>query len=215
MSPNEIIQRLPLYNSMINFTMSRRQKKEFKEWEKKGRPDPVPHLVKQRTIRTLADTFGLTILVETGTYYGDMIETMKGHFNQIYSIELSLELYKRAMRRFHGDARIKLIQGDSGSELKKVLNEINQPALFWLDGHYSAGITARGIKDTPIYEELNHIFNTQQTGHVIVIDDARCFGSDPAYPTIEDLKGFIRSRRPDAVIEVEYDSITITQRRAA
>ena len=54
---------------------------------------------------------------------------------------------------------VELLHGDSGTELGNVMNKINQPALFWLDGHYSAGVTAKGDKDTPIYEELVCILN--------------------------------------------------------
>jgi len=139
-----------------------------------------------------------------------MVEAMKYCFDYIYSIELSKELYENAKKRFDGDRRVEIIHGDSGVELGKLLDRIDQPALFWLDGHYSAGVTARGYKDTPIYEELTHIFNTQNSEHVVIIDDARNFGNDPAYPTIKELSDFIKTKKPDAKIEVEYDSIRIT-----
>jgi hypothetical protein len=44
---------------------------------------------------------------------------------------------------------------------------------------------------------------------VIIIDDARCFGTDPAYPTIDEIKGFIHARRENAQITVEGDSIRV------
>ena len=206
----EFIKRTPLYHPIRNWTRLRKQKRELLRWERQGRPVPPPHVVKQRTINVLAERFGLTMLVETGTYYGDMVEAMKRRFSQIYSIELSRELCERAAKRFHGDGNVKIIHGDSGTELGKLVREIDQPALFYLDGHYSAGITARGAKDTPIYEELAHIFDTQNRKHVIVIDDARCFGKDPGYPSLRELREFIRSKRPDVEIEVEDDSIRIT-----
>jgi hypothetical protein len=149
------------------------------------------------------------VLIETGTYYGDMVEAMKNDFNRIYSIELSNELYENAKRRFAGDDRIMIIHGDSGIELGKLITDLDQPALFWLDGHYSAGVTAKGDKDTPIFEELTHIFGSRQIGHVIIIDDARCFGTDPAYPSFDELSGFIKANGPDVKIEVENDGIRI------
>jgi hypothetical protein len=90
------------------------------------------------------------------------------------------------------------------------MSKIHQPALFWLDGHYSAGNTAKGDKETPIYEELQYILNARDRGHVIVIDDARCFGTDPAYPSMEALNEVIRSKRMDVDILVKDDSIRIT-----
>ncbi|MBW6486950.1 MAG: hypothetical protein K0B01_12455 [Syntrophobacterales bacterium] len=157
-----------------------------------------------------SERFNLDVLVETGTYYGEMVEAMRGIFKHIYSIELSRELYEKARKRFNGEKHIELIWGDSGVELEKIMGKLDQPALFWLDGHYSAGETARGDKDTPIYEELNHILNAKNRRNVIVIDDARLFGGDPAYPGREELFAFIKSRRPDVNIVVQGDSIRIT-----
>lgn len=183
--------------------------REIEKWEKMGRPVPPPHIIKQKVLRSYASKYHLKVLVETGTYFGDMVEAMKKIFDYIYSIELSKELYERAKERFKGISHIMLIHGDSAKELKKIINEIDCPAIFWLDGHYSGGVTAKGEKDTPIYEELYHILNAQDRGHVIIIDDARCFGKDPAYPTIDKLKGFIFSIRNNVEVFVQEDSIRI------
>ena len=205
----EWIRTTRFYHPVRNWLRAMRHGRELRRWEARGRPVPPPHIVKQRTIRTLADRFGLKTLVETGTYYGDMVEAMKRRFSRIYSIELSKELGERAAKRFRRDQHVMIIQGDSGTELGKLVRRIDQPALFYLDGHYSGGITAQGAKDTPIYEELSHIFE-HDPRHVIVIDDARCFGRDPDYPSLQELGEFIRSKRPDVEIEVEDDSIRIT-----
>lgn len=204
------IRTTPLYHPVRNWLRALKHGRELRRWEQRGKPVPPPHIVKQRTIRTFADRFGLKILVETGTYYGDMVEAMKRRFSRIYSIELNRELCEKAAKRFQGDRHVKIIQGDSGVELGKLVGQLDQPALFYLDGHYSGGTTAKGDNDTPIYEELAHIFSARHRGHVIVIDDARCFGSDPSYPSIEKLSEFVRSKRPDARIEIEDDSIRIT-----
>jgi hypothetical protein len=42
-------------------------------WQLRGRPIRSPHLLKQRTVRQYADRYGLRVLVETGTYYGEMV----------------------------------------------------------------------------------------------------------------------------------------------
>lgn len=151
--------------------------------------------------------------METGTYYGDMVEAMRADFDRIYSIELSRDLYEKAVVKFRGVNNVELIHGDSGTELKRILEKIRQPALFWLDGHYSAGVTARGAKDTPVYEELHHILDLNDGGHVVVIDDARCFGNDPAYPSLEELSKFITLKRSDVDIAVQDDSIRITPKQ--
>ncbi len=205
----QVIRKTPLYRPLRNGLNRIRQEKDVLEWKRKGKTSAPPHIIKQRTLTAYAKRFGLKILVETGTYYGEMLEAMKNRFDHLYSIELSSELYAKAAERFRGIEHIELIQGDSGIELGNVMKKISQPALFWLDGHYSAGITAKGAKDTPIYEELNHILTAPDKGHVIIIDDARCFGKDPAYPSIKELSDFIKSKRPCTSIEVQDDSIRI------
>ena len=206
----KFLKRTSIYRLLRNWLDLKSQKKELLEWERRGKPVPPPHVVKQRVIKRFAETYGLSILVETGTYQGVMVEAMKFHFDRIYSIELSNELYEKARLRFSSDKRIEIIHGDSGVQLGELVRKIDRPAVFWLDGHYSGGVTARGDKDTPIYEELSHIFSSQIIGHVVLIDDARCFGNSPAYPTVRELSEFIKKKRPDSKIEIEDDIIKVT-----
>jgi len=206
----KIIKTTPLYIPLRNWVNKRKQKIKINEWEKNGKPVPPPHIIKQLTLRNFAKKYNLKVLVETGTLYGAMVEAMKPHFDKIYSIELSNELYEKAKLRFDGEKNINIIHGDSGVELGKLVSIIDEPTLYWLDGHYSAGVTARGDKDTPIYEELTHIFNGNVGENVIIIDDARCFGNDPAYPSIKELSDFIKTYKPNTNIEVKDDSIRIT-----
>ena len=200
---------------MRNWVVQRRYQRDLVAWQRAGKPVPPPHLAKQQVLRHYARTYGLRILVETGTFYGDMVEAMRADFDRVYSIELSKELHQRATQRFSGVENVELIQGDSGTELGNVLKRIEQPALFWLDGHYSAGPTAKGHKDTPIFEELEHILSAQALPHVIIIDDARCFGADADYPSLDELGEFVRQKRPAADILVQDDSIRITPPRGA
>ena len=206
----KIFEGTPMYHPLRNWIQARNQKKKLIKWENDGKPVPPPHIVKQRTIRKYAERFGIRIFIETGTYYGDMVYAMKDCFDQLYSIELSKELYNLANKRFSNDRNVAIIHGDSGVELGKLVERITEPALFWLDGHYSGGITANGEGDTPIYKELIHIFNANRSKDVIIIDDARYFGNDPSYPTLEKLADFVIKFRPDANIEVKHDSIRIT-----
>jgi len=209
----QIIKKAPFYYRLRNWRSRTRQNAELTAWEQNGKPVPPPHIVKQRTLREYSKEYDLRILVETGTYLGDMIEAVKDDFDRIYSIELSRSLYENALIRFKRAHDVELIHGDSARELERLLSALSQPALFWLDCHYSGGGTAKGEKDTPVFEEVSHILNSKDLGHVIIIDDARCFGNDPAYPSIEDLSSFVRSRRSNVSIAVQDDSIRITPRR--
>lgn len=191
---------------------SRRESRHLLKWERAGRPAPPPHQVKQAIVREYARKFGLSVLVETGTFLGDMVEAMRNDFERIHSIELSVEYYQNARQRFQGYPHVELIHGDSGQELGKLLTRLDKPALFWLDGHYSAGSTARGASDTPVMEELDHIIRSANTidGHVVLIDDARCFGANQGYPAIEDLQAHLRGKRAEFDFAVEDDVVRIT-----
>ena len=184
--------------------------REITEWESKGRPVPPPHIIKQRTLQEYAKKYSTNIFVETGTYYGEMVYAMKDVFNHIYSIELGDALYENAKKRFEGYNHIEIIHGDSGKKLNDIMSNVDGPALFWLDGHYSEGVTVRGSVDTPIREELLCILNAPNLRHVIIIDDARNFGTDPAYPSMEELNELIHSKRSNVDIIVENDSIRVT-----
>ena len=208
----DLAKSLPIYYPIHNHFTRQRYAREFTAWERNGCPVPPPHPVKQNTIRRIARQFGYRVLVETGTYYGEMIEAMRGEFDKLYTIELSGYLHRLAMRRFKNNPHIHVIQGDSGETLPSILAEIRQPTLFWLDGHYSAGLTAKGDLETPIMQELGHILSASDLKHGIVIDDARDFGTDPGYPSLETVRDFVLSRQPERDFRVEHDSIQITPR---
>jgi hypothetical protein len=186
-----------------------RQYIELLKWELGGKPVPVPHLVKQRTVKQYAKQFSLRTLIETGTYLGTMIEATKNNFARIFSIELDPTLYERARQRFVHLHHVTLFQGDSSNVLPQILTQVDSPSLFWLDAHYSGGITAKGDLDTPIMSELRLIFEHSLTGHVILIDDARAFIGQDGYPTLEDLKDYVLHQSHTHVVSVLDDVIRI------
>lgn len=183
------------------------EQSKIKDWKKKGCPVPPPHAIKQNTILEYQKKYASSVLIETGTFMGDMVEAQKKRFEKIISIELDKVLFENATERFKNDKNITIVQGDSGKVLSELLNRINEPAIFWLDGHYSSGITAKGDKECPIIEELNAIFDSKISNHVILIDDARCFLGIGDYPTIEDLTKYIKSKNEKYQIEVKHDII--------
>jgi len=128
----------------------RKMKREVERWEKDGRPNPPPHLIKQRELLYYAQKYVLKTFIETGTFKGDMVEAMKDKFDKVVSIELSEQLFNRANEKFSNTSNVALICGDSGVELKNIMPQLKAPALFWLDGHYSGGSTAKGDMETPI-----------------------------------------------------------------
>jgi hypothetical protein len=183
--------------------------KGIRDWERSGKKNMVPQGLKVKLIKECAKKFSIQTLIETGTFLGETVWTTRRSFKQIISIELDDDLYRQAKKRFSGFNHIRIIHGDSGEELGKVLANINQPCLFWLDGHYSAGITAKGKEDTPIIREISHILNHHIQDHVILIDDAHDFTGDNDYPTLEELRIYIFSNSGEMFFEVTDDIIRI------
>lgn len=186
-------------------------RKQFMVWKWKrgdhnGNP---PHFIKRQIILELQKKYNISTFIETGTFRGEMVAAIKNKFNHIYSIELDKTLYEKARSLFAKYPHIKILEGDSSKVLPMILSQINEPALFWLDGHYSAGITAKGILDTPIKNELEHIFNHQIKNHVILIDDARLFNGENDYPTISELSSFISKLDNEMSMEITDDLIKI------
>lgn len=198
-----------IYNKLFCTPLVKPENGILKEWEQMGKPVPPPHLVKQLVIASYQLKYGYNLFIETGTYLGDMVEAQKKNFELLYSIELSESLYINAVKKFENDNNITIIRGDSGLVLIELCKSVDQPAIFWLDGHYSAGITARGEKSCPIYEELSAIFHSNPFEHILLIDDARLFLGEDDYPTIPELTNYIKMHRPHAEITVDIDIIKV------
>ena len=182
----------------------------YNKWQSAGRPLPPPHVVKQNVIREYCNSFKPETMIETGTYLGQMVYSQLDNFKKIISIELSKDLHTQAVKRFKKYKNVKLLSGDSSEVLSELAKsgELNMQCLFWLDGHYSAGFTALGNKETPILEELETILGTNQK-HIILIDDARCFVGENDYPTIEELRKYIINRNSEYSISVKDDIIRV------
>jgi hypothetical protein len=181
---------------------------KFRAWQKNGYPVPPPHLVKQLAIAEYGREFKVSTLVETGTFLGYMMEAQKDNFKKLISIELDDKLHQRAKKRFAKFPQIELLKGDSGKLMPEVVSKLREPALFWLDGHYSADFTAKGDLETPIIQELESIFKSA-VDHVILIDDARDFKGEHDYPTLDELRAYIKKKKPEYKFSVKDDIIRI------
>jgi hypothetical protein len=150
------------------------------DWKSSQYAMPAPQEVKWAVLRRYggpADTW-----VETGTYLGDTTDFLASTAKHVYSIEPAPELVTRARHRFQDNARVTIVAGLSEDTLGPILDELAGPVSFWLDGHYSAGITHRGPEDTPIRAELTVIEeHLPRLGPVtVLVDDVRLF--DPRIP---------------------------------
>jgi hypothetical protein len=188
-----------------------RETPEILRWLRSGCTGLAPHPVKMMVVASYLKRFSLEHFIETGTYQGETLGYVARSGVRCTSIELSPELHEAARERFRGAENVNLFQGDSGRVLPKVLEGLTEPALFWLDGHYSAGNTAKGEAHTPISAELQAILSHPVKQHVILIDDARLFSGADDYPHLDE---FLRVTREEGTYraEVSIDIIRLVPR---
>jgi hypothetical protein len=176
---------------------------------------PAPPIVKQRIVKQALRSHGLDTVVETGTFTGEMVHALVGAARRIVSIELDAALYEAAARRFAGQPGVEILHGDSGRLLPSVARRFTSPVLFWLDGHYTVAGTARTDVASPIVREIETLLDQPVAGHVVLIDDARCFTGEDGYPTIDGLRRLIAARQPAATVTVVDDIISWVTRPEA
>jgi hypothetical protein len=180
----------------------------LRQWRKTQKP-PAPFELKAQIIRDYAAKYQIRTFVETGAFFGDMIDMLQDHFDALTTIELDSKLAAKVKQRFKDSPKIRVVQGDSGQKLPEILTTLNERALFWLDGHYSGGVTAKGDVDTPIVAELTHLFSAETRDHVILIDDARLFGRAFDYPPLAKVDNLLKTHRPGWQMSVETDIIRL------
>lgn len=178
-------------------------------WKIKGKPAPAPHKIKEKIVIGYGKRFGAKILVETGTYMGEMIEAGVKYFQQIISIELDKSLASQAQAKFSNRKNISVLQGDSTDLLLDIVKNLSGKTIFWLDAHYSGGITAKGKEHTPILSEIKTISSFPQENTVLLIDDARCFIGKNGYPVLSDFKEYVMGLFPNHTFEVSNDIMRI------
>ena len=169
-----------------------------------------PHVFKRRVIRQYAKRIRANVFVETGTYEGDMVQAMLKTFDRLYSVEAHPGLYQQCHERFCEQDSVHIVNQDSATFLTQSIDAfLDDRCVFWLDAHYSGQGTAEG--DAPILEELRVILDSACfQNSVILIDDARLFGTQDDYPTIEEVKERVRSLQPTASVDVASDIIRVT-----
>lgn len=150
------------------------------------------------------------VFVETGTYHGETVAAVRHLYASVISIEVDEALYRKACARFAGDGNVRIVHGDCASEMPAILAGLQEPAVFWLDGHYSGGETGKGVVDDPILISLNQIAAHPIKDHVIFIDDARTFDGREGRPDISDVFNCIKKINEKYVIRIQSDIIVAT-----
>jgi hypothetical protein len=127
------------------------------------------------------DQLGIECFIETGTYRGNTSAWAAAHFPRVVTFERSDQLYRQAVHAHGHTQNIDFNLGDSREGLRRLVPSLEGPSLFWLDGHWSGGVTYGQDDECPLMEELAAI-TISPHAHAILIDDARLFESAPPRP---------------------------------
>ena len=189
-----------------------KNRKPYQDWAKRKFAAPSPTIVKNEVI--LRNGIPNATWVETGTYRGDTSALLVKNSRMVYTIEPSQQLFESAVIRFKDTPNISVIQGLSENVLPHLLPNLTGSINFYLDGHYSTGITYQGPKDSPLLEELLCIqsFLHKFSQIVILIDDVR-YCANPSshqfsgYPKLDEMVDF--ARRNNLFWHIEHDTMII------
>ena len=121
---------------------------------------------------------GYHTFIETGTSRGDGLQVAINHgFDHLYSVEANQDAYAKATERFIANEDVLIVHGDGAKVLEQILVGINEPAVFWLDSHWSTGEAQlpAGASPCPLLGELRAIAAHRIKGHLVMVDDCRYF----------------------------------------
>ena len=175
-----------------------------------GRYVLPPQSVKMRVLEENVPAPRPNVFIETGTYHGDTVAEMKSRYGKVVSIEIDRDLHEKARERFRDDPNVVLVFGDCARELPKILGRLAEPAVFWLDGHWSGAGTGRGEVTDPVLLSLEQIGSHPVREHAIFIDDARCFDGREDRPDIVDVLARLRAIHPGYRIRILNDIVIAT-----
>ena len=162
-----------------------------REWIQRGYAPPAPGFIRRAVLRR--NSIPGAPWVETGTFKGNTTAWLAKQYPQVYTIEPDNELCRAARKRFAKTSNVEVIHGTSEDVMPTLVERLTGSVNFWLDGHYSGGVTHHGPEITPIRAELNAIARglTSISPLAILIDDVRCFhsptGENEGYPPLYSL----------------------------
>jgi len=181
-----------------------RDKKLIDIWKNNGCEIPAVDAYKRKLLAEIVKLNNRNIFIETGTFLGDTVFDIYPLVDKVITIEVSKELKNNAAKRFAGNSKVEILEGDSAKVISTINtdNLLKDRVIFWLDGHYSGGYTGIGEEVTPIYKELEGIKTFAEKGIdcIVLIDDKRLFNGTDGYPLSANLK---------AEIEKLYDVATL------
>lgn len=177
------------------------------KWSRREFAAPSPHFIKQSCI--VRNGTPNAVWIETGTFKGSTTRLLSAYATMVHSIEPEPTLFANADKFFSSFDNVEILNGLSEDIFPALLPKVEGDVNFWLDGHYSAGTTFQGPKDTPIVDELDcisrNILHFQKV--TVLIDDIRCFNPHISefseYPSVDYLVDW--SRENSLRWHIEHD----------
>jgi len=163
----------------------------------------------------LRDKHEIKYAIETGTYKAGTTRFLGENFEQVWSIEMDEHWHDRAKRALPDLPNVNLVLGDSRFELLNILQDLDGPALLWLDAHWCGGARddQRPEEECPLSQELFAI-RANDNSHYILIDDARLFTERPNYPHNADLwptyEDGVKTLLPERYHTVIHDDVIVS-----
>ncbi len=162
-----------------------------------GKLGVPPAWIKRRYLLSLLTEFNPEQFIETGTYLGQTTKLVAGRFPELFidTIEIDHNLFLNAQSNLTSySPRIKVWHGDSKYILEDAIasRQCNR-IFFWLDGHFSNGLTSLGDSETPLLDELEIIssyFASTKKVFFIVIDDFHEISINASYPDWIQIEAF-------------------------
>ena len=182
-----VVRRIKYFNENIPYINTIFKLSQLIDWNKnKNFGPPSPHFIKQSVL--LRHAIKNSKWVETGTYLGSTTSLLSEKFRLVHTIEPSKECLKIAKANLKGKNNIIFHYGTSEECLENICKSLSGDICFWLDGHFSSGITFKGDKETPIKYELETIskYIKNFNNVLILIDDIRSSHIDKDnYPSLD------------------------------
>lgn len=176
-------------------------------WISNGYGLPAPWIVKMNVLTR--NGIPNATWVESGTFLGKTSLFLADIAQKVYTLEPSPLLFQKSKSTLSSKKNVVQIQGTSEEIFPELCPTLTGNVCFWLDGHFSDGVTYQGSNDTPIRQELEaiqaNLENYEST--VIFVDDVRCFNPiDPNFEKYPDIS-WLANRAKDMGMrwKIEYD----------
>ena len=140
--------------------------------------------VPKAELKYLQEKLNLKTAIEAGTYLGGSAIELAKIFETVYTIEKSEEIFEIGKKNLMNIRNISHIKGDTREVIENLIGG-NDMVLFWIDSHWSGGLTYGKDDECPLIDELRTIFSKTYKSAAIMVDDARLFMAPPPYPNNE------------------------------